>query len=236
VDTGIPHGSEQERYRQTAGGPAPGQDRSSESGDGRGVWCCDVGGKRCGDRGGRRSACRLFLACFPFPCSFVVKRAQAQFYQREVEDAQAYFTASEEELDGERTDGGVVMGGRGCGDGCGWGRGCGRGRADGGAAAHRGEALAADGGVVAGGRGGAFGRRWRRGGGRTPDGGVAADVDGPVGAADGRPVARLADKNYGNATGKDGTGWDPRIGEDFFFFYDKIGEDCFPVSPVLPRE
>lgn len=166
-----------------------------------------------------RAAERLpFVPCFPFPCSFVVKRAQAQFYQREVEDAQAYFTASEEELDGERTDGGVVMGGRGCGDGCGWGRGCGRGRADGGAAAHRGEALAADGGVVAGGRGGAFGRRWRRGGGRTPDGGVAADVDGPVGAADGRPVARLADKNYGNATGKDGTGWDPRIGEDFFFF------------------
>ena len=49
---------------------------------------------------------------------------------------------------------------------------------------------AADGGAVVGGRG---------------RGGVAADVDGPASAAaDGRPVARLADKNYGNGSGRRG--------------------------------
>lgn len=39
---------------------------------------------------------------------------------------------------------------------------------------------------------------------------MAADVDGPASAAaDGRPVARLADKNYGNGTGKEGAGVGP---------------------------
>lgn len=81
VDTGIPHGSEQEGYRQTAGGPAPGQDRSSESGDGRVVWCCDVGGKRCCDREGRRSACcflslPLFLRGGTGPSPVLSKRGR----------------------------------------------------------------------------------------------------------------------------------------------------------------
>ena len=74
----------------------------------------------------------------------------------------------------ERTDDGVVVGGRGCGDGCGWGRGCGWDRADGGAAVLNGEAVAANGGtpsaadgsVVVFGRGCGGGCGWARGGGR----------------------------------------------------------------------
>jgi hypothetical protein len=45
VDSGIVLGSEQEGDKLTTVEPAPGQDRSSEYGDGRGV--CDMGGKRC---------------------------------------------------------------------------------------------------------------------------------------------------------------------------------------------
>jgi hypothetical protein len=79
VDTGIVLGSEQEGYKLTAGERAPGQDRSSESGDGRGV--CDVGGKRCGDRGGRRSACcflslPLFLRGGAGPSPVLSKRGR----------------------------------------------------------------------------------------------------------------------------------------------------------------
>jgi hypothetical protein len=45
MDSRIVLGSEQEGDKLTMGEPAPGQDRSSESGDGRGV--CDMGGKCC---------------------------------------------------------------------------------------------------------------------------------------------------------------------------------------------
>jgi hypothetical protein len=45
VDSGIVLGSKQKGDKLTAGESASGQDRSSESGDGRGI--CDMGGKRC---------------------------------------------------------------------------------------------------------------------------------------------------------------------------------------------
>lgn len=66
--------------RRGTGKRRAGQHRSSESADGRGVWCCDVGGKRCGDRGGRRSACRflslpLFLRGRAGPSPVLSERA-----------------------------------------------------------------------------------------------------------------------------------------------------------------
>jgi hypothetical protein len=169
---------------QTAGGPRPGQDRSSESGDGRGVWCCDVGGKRCGDRVGQRSAC-CFLS---LPLFLRGGAGPSPVYQRELEDAQAYFTTSEGDglrRGGERAPGGGVT-------------------------TDVDEVAAADGAELTTGRQ-RRGARRRRGGGRTgarllpqmaawwwAEGGVATDVDGPAAAvADGGPVTRLADRNYG---------------------------------------
>lgn len=101
VDTGILLGSEQEGYRQTAGGQRQRQARtvlpSRATGEASGVATWEPGREAVRRPG--RAAERL---PFPFPSLVLgVERAQAQFYQIEVEGAQAYFTASDGKLGGE---------------------------------------------------------------------------------------------------------------------------------------